>query len=105
MSQDITATLQERGTRYGTFSEQAKICQGIKDAMQRSANWRALSADKKEALDVIANKIGRILNGDPEFKDSWHDIVGYAKLVDDTLSEPGALTPVRKDHTLLLGGK
>jgi hypothetical protein len=26
-------------------------------------------------------------NGDPEYKDSWHGIIGYTKLVEDTLSD------------------
>jgi hypothetical protein len=25
--------------------------------------------------------VGRILNGDPNWSDSWHDIAGYAQLV------------------------
>ena len=28
-----------------------------------------------------AQKVGRILNGDPNWSDSWHDIAGYAQLV------------------------
>jgi hypothetical protein len=40
----------------------------------------------KEALDMVAHKIGRILNGDPTYTDSWHDIAGYSKLVEDELS-------------------
>ena len=51
-----------------------------------SPNWETLSDDKKEALEMTALKIGRILNGDPEYADSWHDIAGYAKLVEDTLN-------------------
>ena len=53
--------------------------------MVDSPNWAALSDDKKEALEMVAHKIGRILNGDPEYHDSWHDIIGYTKLVADTL--------------------
>jgi hypothetical protein len=54
--------------------------------MRDSPNWGDLTDDKREALEMIAHKIGRILNGDPEYKDSWHDIIGYARLVEDTLS-------------------
>jgi len=43
------------------------------------------SDDKKEALEMTAHKIGRILNGDAEYKDSWHDIIGYIRLVEVTL--------------------
>ena len=36
-------------------------------------------------LGTIADKIGRILSGDPNYADNWHDIQGYAKLVEDRL--------------------
>jgi hypothetical protein len=53
--------------------------------MADSPNWEGLEDDMKETFHIIANKMGRILNGDPFFHDSWHDIVGYAKLVADRL--------------------
>jgi len=87
MSKSIGTTLKARGKRYGTFADGAAISQGLQDVMRASPNWDELSADKKEALQIIQHKISRMLNGDPEYKDNWHDIVGYAKLVDDTLSE------------------
>ena len=34
---------------------------------------------------MICHKIGRIVNGDPDYADSWIDIAGYAKLVADRL--------------------
>lgn len=82
---DIDKTLAERGTRYGEFAEHAFITQSIKLAMTKSRNWDSLSPDKKEALEMVAHKIGRILNGDPNYHDSWHDIIGYTKLVADKL--------------------
>lgn len=81
----IDKTLEQRGERYGDFEEHARITQNIKRAMQNSPNWCKLSDDKREALDMVAHKIGRILNGDPTFHDSWHDIVGYVRLVEKTL--------------------
>lgn len=86
MSQNtIDDTLAERGQRYGSFEEHARITQNIKRAMVDSPNWEKLSDDKKESLEMLAHKVGRILNGDPEYHDSWHDIIGYTKLVADTL--------------------
>ena len=85
MNISIDAVLAERGSRYGEFSAHAMITQNIKRAMYDSPNWRTLSYDKKEALEMIAHKIGRILNGDPNYADSWTDIVGYAKLVEKDL--------------------
>lgn len=83
---DIDETLKERGNRYGSFITHAEIAQGLKQVMwQNQKNWSRLTLDKRQALEVIADKIARILNGDPEYHDNWHDIIGYAKLVADTL--------------------
>lgn len=84
----IDATLNERGQRYGKFTGHANITQGLKWVMASCKNgesWKALDNDQKEALEMIAHKIGRILNGDPNYADSWVDIAGYAKLVADRL--------------------
>lgn len=90
---NIDVTLAERGTRYGEFSDHARIAQNIKRAMENSKNWSMLDDDMREALEMIAHKIGRILNGDPDYVDSWHDIIGYTKLVEDRLTKTNA-----KDH-------
>ena len=81
----IDETLSQRGSRYGSFKEHARITQAIKKAYQDSPNWEKLPVDMKEALEMNAHKVGRILNGDPYFHDSWHDVIGYMKLVADTL--------------------
>ena len=82
----IEQTLSERGGRYGSFIDQGRIEQALKEAMRDTPNWKSLAPDQKSALEMIAVKISRILKGDPNYSDSWHDIVGYAKLVDDRLS-------------------
>ena len=84
---NIENTLAERESRYGSFQEHARITQNIKRAMADSKNWSALPDDMKESLEMTAHKIGRILNGDPMYKDSWHDIIGYTKLVEDDLED------------------
>ena len=81
----VDATLAERGTRYGTFTGHTKITQNIKRAMQDSPNWEKLDDDQREALEMTAHKIGRIMNGDPNYADSWHDIIGYTRLVEARL--------------------
>jgi hypothetical protein len=32
------------------------------------------------------HKVARILNGDPDYADSWRDIIGYARLVEKRLT-------------------
>ena len=83
----ISQTLEEREKRYGEFKTHAIISQKLKTVMKTcSLKWvDELHSDQKEALEMIAHKIGRILNGDPNYADSWIDIAGYAKLVADRL--------------------
>lgn len=77
--------LDERGSRYGSFVKHAFITQRLKAIMTDTDKWMVLDDDMIEALEMIAHKIGRILNGDPSYPDSWVDIAGYAQLVADRL--------------------
>lgn len=88
MTSNLDQTLQERGQRYGTFTGHAEVTQAIKDEITRALVQRqkTLAPDQQEALDMICHKIGRIINGDPDYADSWHDIAGYAQLVADRLN-------------------
>ena len=92
---DIREVLQQRGNRYGAFGEHARITQAIKAAMVDSPNWSTLPPDMREALEMVAHKVGRILNGDPFYDDSWVDIVGYVQLVIDGLPKTAGQLPAR----------
>lgn len=83
----IHEVLTERGSRYGPFKGHARITQALKQDMRCRTNWDSLTDSQQEALEMIAHKIGRILNGDPNYLDSWIDIVGYTQLVIDELNE------------------
>ena len=82
MSSDVNKTLDERGERYGNFGNHAELSQKLKQAMKEKATWWDLSSSQQESLEMIAHKIARILNGDPNYADNWHDIAGYATLID-----------------------
>jgi hypothetical protein len=85
---DIQATLDERETRYGEFIGLAEITMELKNVISLymiQCN-KKLEYDQQEALDMICHKIGRIINGDPDYADSWHDIAGYAQLVANRLN-------------------
>lgn len=76
----------ERGSRYGKFKDGAEIMQELKEVMREVDGWRNLTPSQREALDMIQHKIGRILNGDPTYDDSWKDIAGYATLIVNELN-------------------
>ena len=87
MTTDVTQVLTERGSRYGKFTGHAEVTQTLKAIFRAKMGekWDCLADDQKECLDMIAHKLGRIINGDPNYADSWIDIAGYAKLVADRL--------------------
>jgi hypothetical protein len=70
--------LVERGKTHGDYTENATIAQALKSAAEHKA--RHLSPSHRESLDLIFTKIGRILAGDPNTRDHWEDIAGYAML-------------------------
>lgn len=80
------ALITERGSRYGKFKDGAEIMRSLKRVMHDTEGWNNLTASQKEALDMIQHKIGRILNGDPTYDDSWKDIAGYATLIVNELN-------------------
>ncbi len=84
---DVDATLIERGKRYGTFKGHAEVTYRLKNVLRAHAekHGRTFAYDQAEAMDMICHKLGRIVNGDPDYADSWIDIAGYAKLVADRL--------------------
>lgn len=91
----VATTLAARGRHYegpGGFPDTATTSQNLKAEFRYAPNWRLLSDAQKEALEMIAGKISRILNGNRDHVDSWHDIQGYASLGEkDVLDRQEAL--------------
>ena len=84
---DVTETLGLRENRYGEFKNVSETSQWLKDIMRGGASWKGMEPFMQESLDLIANKLARIVNGDPFYDDSWHDVGGYAKLVEIELAK------------------
>lgn len=59
----------------------------MKCVMRGEAGWLFLTLCQREALEMIVHKIGRIISGNPHFRDHWADIAGYAKLVENMCDE------------------
>lgn len=89
----IDDTLAERGARYGDFTDHARVAQRLQFNLRDKTNWARLSDVQRQALTVICDKLARIVTGDPNYHDNWHDIQGYAKLVEDRLprAEPAPI--------------
>ena len=63
------------------------MAQNLKWEMHQCKNWKQMQAFQREALEMIQHKIARIINGDPNYADSWVDIAGYAQLVVNELEK------------------
>lgn len=81
----VERTLAERGSRYGDFLDNAELSQELEDFCRSKEGYDRLDPLHREALKFIFQKVSRIVNGDPNYPDNWHDIQGYAKLVEDRL--------------------
>jgi uncharacterized protein DUF6378 len=88
---ELQNILAERRKQHGDFSEHAAYTQSIKAVINEVVHRRGarkhteFTCMQREALDMIAHKIGRILAGDPNHIDHWDDIAGYATLVANEL--------------------
>lgn len=76
----IQETLNDREAKYGDFGELAKAIQAYKSAIRHAPSWAKMTAVQREAAEMIAVKLCRIVYGDPLHFDSWLDIAGYATL-------------------------
>ena len=81
----IDKIITERGSNYGRFEDGAEIMQQLKHIAHTSQGWKRMGSNQREAMDMILHKIGRIMNGNPNYADSWIDIEGYSKLISDWL--------------------
>ncbi len=84
-SSSIQEILEQRGKTHGDFTDHAQYCQEIKGLLH--AKGQHLNDIQMESLEMIAHKIARILAGNPNVRDHWDDIAGYAKLVSDRITE------------------
>lgn len=89
VNNDIESTLSVRGENYGVFADGAAIMRDLKSVMSATDGWEKLTPSQQEALDMIQHKIGRILNGKPDYDDNWRDIAGYATLILNELTGEG----------------
>jgi hypothetical protein len=73
------STVPNRDEQHGGMEAVGEISQTLKHRMRGTLNWERLSRGEREALDMIAHKIARILSGaDPHDPEHWRDLAGYA---------------------------
>lgn len=84
---NINTILIERKNNYGSFKDNANITQGMIDICNKYYNYKDFKdVCIKETIHMISHKIARAICGDYFYKDTYIDIIGYAKICIDELN-------------------
>jgi len=81
----VEQTLNKRQQQYGNFEDVAETTEDLFQVLKGGASFVNLSKSQRMALYMICSKMARLVNGDVNHKDSWHDISGYSQLIDNKL--------------------
>jgi len=88
-SKNLNDTLDERGSVYGDFPGnlflRVQIMSAI-DARYKAVNGQSLTNEQRHLFQDVIAKLAR-LAATPNHQDSWHDLAGYATLVEGVLNE------------------
>lgn len=85
-------TLNIRELTHGSYIDNSALSEALLDLCKGKlvdTNFEAMSSDQKYSITMFCYKMARILVGNPNHSDSWHDIAGYATLVDNRLKLEG----------------
>lgn len=82
---NVEQILAERGKDYGNFEDIANFTLYAFELLMELDNANHASRAMKESAHMILQKLARAFNGNPNKKDTWDDIAGYAMLVSKTL--------------------
>ena len=95
-TQTVETILQERGSTHGSYRLQGSFACSLKAHFRAQEGYSQLELWQKDALDMIAVKISRILHGNPMTKDHWDDIAGYATLCSKEIERDGIAVDGKK---------
>ena len=86
----IDKILDKRESTHGSYSDSATVAQDLKKTICYHVleQKEFLPDDMQQSLDMICSKIARIICGDHNEIDHWHDISGYAQLISNRLTSP-----------------
>jgi len=82
----IEETLKSRKGRYGRATDNALVSQSLMDVVRHNGpSFKEWSDLHKMIVQMIFSKISRMACGDPDYVDNIHDVIGYAKLLENYL--------------------
>jgi hypothetical protein len=82
---NLDERMRDKQITNGPFEDMAQLAQGLKFALRRGRNWEPMPPESKEALELIATRIAKILTGDPNDARHWNDLVILAQIRSEAL--------------------
>lgn len=76
---NLDDSLRDEAAANGPFEDTAQLAQAIKFVFRRGKGWEALPPESKEALEMIATSIARILAGDATDFGHWNTVAINAR--------------------------
>lgn len=84
----IEKTIESRKNTHGSWQLGAKVAQDLKRTIKSHMTESGPHTDSvMEGIDRICMKLSRIAVGDATEPDHWHDIAGYATLVENDIKQ------------------
>ena len=80
---DVNEVLLARAMTHGDYDAHAGMTQALLRTFFQADPIHAYTPAQTESIHMIFHKLGRIHAGDPNFRDHWLDICGYATLIAD----------------------
>ena len=89
----LETTLAARAKTHGPFDQHSRVSQGLKSEYRRHIGeyGARFDDDMYEAIDMVMHKLARAIVGDPQFKDHWEDMAGYAMRVAERIDRDNSL--------------
>ena len=84
---EIQETLNKRDAKYGGMEVNAKMINKFMNALAEGSSYTKLSPMHHMVFYMIFVKIARCANGDVNYIDNIHDIIGYATGLEKHLKE------------------
>ena len=72
--------LRNKQIMNGPFEDMSQLSQALKFALRRGRNWEPMGPESKEALELIATHLAKILVGNATEAKHWNDIATLARL-------------------------
>ena len=90
MKNEIDKILDERGSNYGEFKNQARLSKMLRDIFfthQKVYGQGEIEPYMEEGITMVFHKLARAANGRIDYKDNFVDIVGYSQLIVNELEK------------------